>query len=230
MPVRPAMPADSSPISASEAMRRWSAADEPLRILLVARWPIGAVRAHLLTNYSALCAAGFRFTFVGPAGEAFDRLRTDFDGIEGLEFAAAPVEGRRCRLWPTIRALLCDRRYGLVHSHGFTAAVHATLANFGIAVPHLVTLHKPLHPNQFPGWIGCLKRWVLKRALHEADAIVTVSEEARVNLLEHVPSLRSRAHRLFIVADDVKAERLTTLLRSLTSRMLSPLPSEPIAA
>ncbi|HTU91286.1 MAG TPA: hypothetical protein VMF69_14495, partial [Gemmataceae bacterium] len=95
MPVRPAMSADSSVVSANEAMRRWADVSDRPRILLVARWPIGAVRAHLLSNYSALCAAGFRFTFVGPGGETLERLRAGFDGIDGLGFVPAPVEERR---------------------------------------------------------------------------------------------------------------------------------------
>ncbi|HTU90495.1 MAG TPA: glycosyltransferase [Gemmataceae bacterium] len=230
MPVRPAMSADSSVVSANEAMLRWAAVTDRPSILLVARWPIGAVRAHLLANYSALCAAGFRFTFVGPGGETLERLRAGFDGIEGLAFVAAPVEERRCRLWPTVRALLREGRFGLLHSHGITAAVHAALANLGIAVPHLVTLHKPLCPNQFPGWMGCMKRWMLKRALHQADAIVTANEGARANLLENVPSLRDSADQLFTMADDIKAERLTALLQSLATRTPLTLSSEPIAA
>ncbi len=230
MPVRPAMSADSSAISASEAMRRWAAASDTPRILLVARWPIGAVRAHLVANYSALCEAGFRFTFVGPAGESLERLRAGFDGVEGLGFVAAPVEDRRCRLWPTVRALLRDERFGLLHSHGITAAVHSALANLGIAVPHLVTLHKPLRPNQFPGWLGCLKHWMLKRALQQADAIVTAGSHAQANLLEHVPSLRDRVHRLFTIAEDIGAERLKVLMQSLATRTPLSLPSEPIAA
>jgi hypothetical protein len=230
MSVRPAVSADSAAVSASDAMRLWSAANHRPRILLVARWPQSGVGAHLLANYSALCAAGFRFTFVGPSGEALDRLRAGFDGIEGLGFIGVPVEERRCRLWPAIRALLREGRFGLLHSHGITAAAHAALANLGIGVPHLVTLHKPLRPNQFPGWLGCLKRWVLKRTLQQADAIVTADEDARANLLEHVPSLRDRAHRVVAVADDSQAEQLAAIVQMLADRKFSLLPSEPIAA
>jgi glycosyltransferase involved in cell wall biosynthesis len=230
MPVRPSPSVDPSTVSASEAMRRWSAGDGPPRVLLVARWPVGSVRSHLRAYYSALCRMGFRFTFVGPDDESLVQLRGDFEGIEGLGFVAAPLEDRRCRLWPSIRALLRDERFGLLHSHGITSAVHSALANLGIGLPHLVTLHELLRPNQFPGWLGCLKRWTLKRALHQADAIVTASTEARANLLEHVPSLRSRAHLLFTVPDGTQTERLAALLQSLAARTLSTLPSEPLAA
>jgi hypothetical protein len=230
MPVRPTTPVDSSAIPASEAMRRWAATSERPRILLVARWPIGAIRAHLLANYSALCASGFRFTFVGPAGDSLELLRAGFGDLEELGFVAAPVEERRCRLWPAVRSLLRSGRFGLLHSHGLTAAVHAALANLGIGVPHLVTLHKPLRSNQFPGWFGCLKQWMLKRALEQADAIATASDEARANLLEYVPSLRDRAERILTIANDEKAERLREVLQSLAVRMPVPLPSESLAA
>jgi glycosyltransferase involved in cell wall biosynthesis len=230
MPVRPALSADLSVFSASEAMRRWSAGGQRPRILLVARWPVGGVRAHLLGNYSALYEIGFRFTFVGPAGAALERLRTGFDGIKDLEIVAVPVENQRCRLWPIVQSLLREGRFGILHSHGLTAAAHASLANLGVGVPHLVTLHETLRPNQFPGWLGCLKRWMLRRALQQADAIATVGDDARANLLEHIPALRVRAHRLFTVPHGIQTERWTALLESLTARTPSPLPWQPLAA
>lgn len=230
MPVRPVPSVDLPPVSASEAMRRWATGGDRPRVLLVSRWPVGAVRAHLLANYSALCEAGIRFTFVGPAGEALERLRAGFDGIDGLEFAAVPVENQRCRLWPTLKELLRDGRFGVLHSHGLTAAAHSALANLGVGVPHLISLHETLRPNQFPGWLGCLKRWMLRRALQQADAIVTADDAARANLLEHVPVLRGRAQRLFTVPSGFQTERWLALLQSLTSRTPSTLPSEPLAA
>jgi glycosyltransferase involved in cell wall biosynthesis len=206
MPVRPPLFVESPPVSTSEAMRRWAVGGARPRVLLVARWPVAGVRAHLRANYLALCAAGFRFTLVGPDDESLLRLRTDFDGVEDVDFVAAPVENRRCRLWPVVRGLLREGRFGLLHAHGVTAAVHAALANLGIGVPHIVTLHEPLRDNQFPGWLGGLKRWTLTRALQQADAIVTASDGARANLLEHMPSLRGRADRLFAVPNGIPAE------------------------
>jgi glycosyltransferase involved in cell wall biosynthesis len=208
MPVRPATFADSSAIPAAEAMARWHADGEVLpRVLVVARWPVGGIRTHLLANYAALREPGFRFTFVGPADESLDSLRAGFGDIEGAGFVGAPVENRRCRLWPVVRGLLREGRFGLLHSHGVTAAVHAALANLGLGVPHVATLHEPLRANQFPGWIGRLKRWTLARALSQADAILTVSEDARANLLEHFPGLRGRADSVWTVPNGIHTAR-----------------------
>lgn len=230
MPVRPALSLDSLPVAASEAMRRWAAGDEPPRVLLAARWPINGVRAHLIANYSALYATGFRFGFVGPDDESLARLREGFDEREGLAFVAAPLENDRCRLWPVLRQLLRDGDYNLMHSHGLTATAHASLANLGIGVPHVVTLHQPLRPHQFPGWLGRLKRWTLTRALMRADAIVTASDDARANLLQHVSALRGCAERVIAMPHGTDADRLAELLRSIALRTSSTIPSQPLAA
>jgi hypothetical protein len=215
MSVRPALSLDALPVTASEAMRRWMGGSELPRVLLAARWPIRGVRAHLIANYSALYARGFRFAFVGPDDESLSWLRGGFDERDGLAFIGAAVENARCRLWPVLRGLLRDGGYTLLHSHGLTATVHASLANLGVGVPHVVTLHEPLRPHQFPGWLGRLKSWTLTRALTRADAIVTAGDDARANLLEHVPTLRDRAERVHVVPHDGDAERLAALLTEL---------------
>ncbi|HWG45953.1 MAG TPA: glycosyltransferase family 4 protein [Gemmataceae bacterium] len=203
----PAIFADSAAVAQPEAMaRRVSAAESRPRVLLVARWPVGGIRTHLLSNYSALSEAGFRFTFVGPANDSLDSLRAGFGDIEGAGFIGVPVENRRCRLWPVVRGLLREGRFGLLHSHGVTAAAHAALANLGVGVPHIATLHEPLRPTQFPGWLGRLKRWTLARALAQADTILTVSDDAQANLLEHFPALCSRTDRLLTVPNGIHAQ------------------------
>jgi len=106
-----------------------------------------------------------------------------------------------------VRGLLREGRFGLLHSHGITAAAHAALANLGVGVPHVATLHEPLRTTQFPGWLGPLKRWTLARALGQADAILTVSDDAQANLLEHFPALGTHADRLLTVPNGIHAQR-----------------------
>lgn len=207
MPVRPAILTDSSSVPTSETMRRWASGGVRPRILVVARWPVGGIRTHLLANYSALHQEGFRFTVVGPAGDALESLAAAFGAMDEVEFVGAPVENRRCRLWPVVRGLLRERRFGLLHSHGHTAAVHSALANLGSGVPHVITLHEPLRGNQFTGLLGRLKRWTLGRALAQADTILTVSDDARTNVLEYFAVLRSRGARVLTVPNGIPSWR-----------------------
>jgi len=37
------------------------------------------------------------------------------------------------------------------------------VAGFGVATPHVTTLHEPFRDGQFPGLLGRFKRWALGR-------------------------------------------------------------------
>jgi glycosyltransferase involved in cell wall biosynthesis len=175
----------------------------------VARWPVGGIRAHLGYNAPHLAAAGYRCTFVVPDDETLPAVREALGGLPDSEFAGVPVRDRNCALWKTVRLLVQSGRFSFVHAHGLTAAAHATLAVLGSAVPLLVTLHEPLRPAQFSGLFGTFKRWLLGRALARAKAIVTVSADARANLLRYFPNLRRHAHRIHAIANGIDAERYT---------------------
>src|SRR5262249_5009432 len=181
----------------------------PPRLLVVARWPVGGIHTHLATNYRAVAAAGYACTFVGPADRSLDGLREGVGHLPGAELVGVRVRGRRCRLWSAVRTLLSRGRFAPVHSHGMTAAAHTSLGNLGLGVPHVVTLHEPLRDGQFPGLSGRLKRWLLGRAVGGADVVVTVSDDARANLLRHLPALRAQAARVHVVPNGIDAIRYT---------------------
>jgi glycosyltransferase involved in cell wall biosynthesis len=174
------------------------------RVLAVARWPVGGIRTHLRYHYEPLAAAGYCFTFVGPDDASLQTLRAGLGCLAGAEFIGVPLRGRSCRLWSVVRRLLRTRRFALVHAHGLTAGVHCSFAEFALGVPLVVTLHEPLRPAQFPGLPGRFKRWAMGALLRRADRIVAVSEDARDNLLSHLPALGRRADRLITVPNGIE--------------------------
>ena len=180
------------------------------RILVVARWPVGGIRTHLLYNYSTVAAAGFGVTMVAPDDASLGALRDALVGIEGAEVVGVPVRWRKCRLWPTERRLLRSGRFNLLHSHGTTAAVHGTLARFGLGIPHVVTLHEPFRATQFGGFFGRIKRWVLGAMLRRADALITVSDDARGNLLEHLPGVRRAESKIMTIPNGINVAGYST--------------------
>ena len=177
------------------------------RVLAVVRWPVGGIRTHLLSNYPTAAAAGWRFTFVGPADGSLDALRESFRGVPRTETIGVPVRQKSCRLWPMVRGLLRDGGFDLIHSHGLTAAVHAAAANVGLRVPHVATLHEPLRSAQFSGLFGRLKRWALGRVMRRPDAVVVVSEDARANLVQFFPTLARRPDRLVTIPNGIRVRR-----------------------
>ena len=181
------------------------------QVLIVARWPVGGIRTHLGYNCPLLAAAGYRFTFVVPEDESLPALRETVGHLPDSEFISVPVSGRACPLWQTVRPLLRSGRFSLVHAHGLTAAAHAAMAGVGSDVPLLVTLHEPLRSEQFPGLAGAFKRWLLGRALATTASIVTVSQDARDNLLRFFPNLRKHADKIHAISNGIDAGRYACL-------------------
>jgi glycosyltransferase involved in cell wall biosynthesis len=177
------------------------------RVLVVARWPLGGIRTHLQYNFPTLTAAGYRCTFVGPDDGTLAMLRDGLDPIGEADYVAVPLRGRRCSLWSTVRELLRTEQFDLIHSHGLTAASHSEIARFGLDVPHVVTMHEPLRSGQFPGFLGRCKRWAMGRLLRRADALVTVSDDARENLLESLPALQAHPERILTIPNGIEADR-----------------------
>jgi glycosyltransferase involved in cell wall biosynthesis len=179
------------------------------RVLTVARWPVGGIRTYVLYNYPTLAAAGYRFTFVGPADTSFRAFGAELRDCDGAEFIQAPVRGRRCKLRSTVRRLLRTGRFAMVHSHGLTAAAQVALANLGLRVPHVVTSHDVFRPGQVAGPLGRMKLWVLGRLLRRATALVNVGDDARLNFLEYLPTLRSSSCRVVTIPNGIQLSRFT---------------------
>ncbi len=199
--------------------RQRNAIHQPARVLTVVRWPLGGIRTHIGYTYPELVRAGYRFTFVGPDTEALRTFARSLAHLEDSEFIGVPARGRRCPLWRTVRRLARQKRFGLIHSHGLTAAVHAVAGNFGLGLPHLATVHGVFAEEPFPGWTGRLKQWLLAHVLGRISTLVTVSEDVRSNLLECLPALEGSRARLLAICNGID----TGHFRASTEPLPSPL-------
>jgi glycosyltransferase involved in cell wall biosynthesis len=178
------------------------------RVLTVVRWPVGGIRTHLVYNYPTAAAAGYRFTFVGPADKTFDTFAAGLRGLPDCEFVGVPVRGANCRMAGAVRQQLRTRRFALVHSHGLTAAMQAATANIGLGVPHATTVHDVLRPEQFRGIRGWFKRRAMERLLRPLNAVVCVGRDVRANLLEYLPRLP--AERLVVIPNGIDTARFAS--------------------
>jgi glycosyltransferase involved in cell wall biosynthesis len=173
------------------------------RVLVAVRWPVGGIRTHILYNYPTAAEHGYRFTFVGPQDETFERFAASVACLPDSEFVGVPVGPPRCRMWPRLRRLLGTRRFSFLHSHGLTAACHGALAALGTGVPHLATVHDVLRPDQFPGLRGRLKRWLMGRMLRRVDEFILPGHDVHANLLDYLPVLRRGPCRLNIIPNGI---------------------------
>jgi glycosyltransferase involved in cell wall biosynthesis len=178
-------------------------AGDERRVLVAVRWPVGGIRTHILYNYPAAAEHGYRFTFVGPQDETFERFAASMACLPDSEFVGVPVRPPRCRMWPRLRRLLRTGRFTFLHSHGLTAACHGALAGLGTGVPHLATVHDVLRPDQFLGLRGRLKRWLMGRLLRRVDEFILPGHDVHANLLDYLPVLRRGPCRLHIIPNGI---------------------------
>jgi glycosyltransferase involved in cell wall biosynthesis len=174
-----------------------------VRVLVAVRWPVGGIRTHILYNYPTAAEHGYRFTFVGPADSTFERFSVSLGQLQGAELVGVPVDGPRCRMWPTLRRLLRTGRFAFVHSHGLTAAGNAALAAFGLGTPHLATVHDVFRADQFWGLRGWLKRWAMSWLLGRVTTFILPGRDVKANLLEYLPALGRGRCRLEVVPNGI---------------------------
>lgn len=176
----------SGPGSASMSKKR--------HVLSVMRWPLGGIRTYLLYTHPALVRAGWRITFVGPEGEHLDALAAEVADWPDVHCVAAPRGRSPAFLTRATKRLLREQEFTLVNSQGLGAAAQVEAARRlagkrGKRVPHVVTSHDVFPPGKHDGLKGWLRKRVLERLLRRAAVIINVTDDARENLLEHLPAV-----------------------------------------
>jgi len=193
------------------------------RLLTVMLHPLGGIRTYILYNYPTLARAGYRFTFVAPAGELFDAFQRDVRDVEErakqvrdmqswseTEFVPVPVARGNSDLRTTTRKLLKSGRFSLVHSQGFSAATMTVFANWGVGVPHAFTSHDVIRPPaQFPGILGRCKRLALGQILSRVDKIIVVSHDAEENHLRYLPALDRCRRKVVTIVNGIDSQRFS---------------------
>ena len=113
------------------------------RVLVPVTHPVGGIRTYLIYNLKHLHEAGYRFTFLAPAGNDFAILKNDTASWEGTEYIDIPRKKNGQELaslaviWQTLRT----QRFDLIHSQGIRCGTLVALTNFFRQIPHLMTLH-----------------------------------------------------------------------------------------
>lgn len=157
-----------------------------MKVLLVVRWPVGGIRTYLRYVYSQPCFAGLEFIVITPAMDLQPFMATVFVQNQ-LTYMETSHNNRD--MIRAIRAAVRQHRPDMLHSHGFSSALLSEVALIANQVPHLMTAHDVLLPQQFTGWQGRIKHWITARLFARLDAIHTVTKEAEDNFVSFFPAL-----------------------------------------
>ncbi|MGQ9592783.1 MAG: glycosyltransferase family 4 protein, partial [Planctomycetota bacterium] len=178
-------------------------------MLIVVSNPLGGIRSYLLYNLPHLADSGYVFTFLAPGGGAFDSFADDVKGYPGVAFVAVPKRNRRAFLFPRVRRALRSNRFTLIHSQGLRAGTEVCLANLGLRIPNIITLHDVIvSQNDVPGRFKWLKKSAIGHISAKADAIIAVSQDCAENYLNNFPRWKRARCRLVVVRNGVDVARL----------------------
>ena len=191
------------------------------RVLVVATYPLGGIRTYLLNNAPYLMEGGYVFTFLSPEGVAFDSFKNDVKSWPGIEWIDVSVRRQRFMLWPGVRRALRTKRFALVHSQGLRAGVEVAFANFFARVPHVITLHDVIVPqNDVPGRLKWFKKRITGFLTSRADVIIPVSQDCSQNHLDHFPEWKRGRCRVEVILNGVNVERLARVAETVDRNVL----------
>lgn len=156
-----------------------------IRLLVVARWPLGGIRTYMKYTYKYFPRDRFRITLLAPQEGEEAALAQDMEEM-GIAWVKADRVAGRNFLCGRIFQLLARQRFDVIQSQGFISAVHVHAANLFHNIPHVVTVHGILEDKYLgKGLLGKLKLKWLQQVINSAAVLYAVSRDMQ----EHVESL-----------------------------------------
>lgn len=184
------------------------------KILLVVRWPVGGIRTFIRYVYKNFDPNQWRFSIIAPE---IDEMRVLMEDLSGLDIAWIPVRGipddGSSGFWKITRCVarhLAREKYNLVHSHGFTSGLCASLPSFSRGIPHLMTSHDVINDDQFSGIKGGLKKIGMGTVFSLISKIHSVSYDAQDNLVSFFPGLAKKNGKLLVIPNGIDTDRFLT--------------------
>jgi len=171
------------------------------RVLLVVRHPVGGIRTYFKYIYGQEFFDQLDFTVASPDQDMLPLFEELFENRNFIFLHCANSVELFKHCWGYLRKNKVD----LVHSHGYTAGAMLVLPACYFGVPHLMTAHDVFQKNQFEGYKGKIKKWMLSLTFKRIDAIHTVSHDCSDNLLEYMPSLNRKKIYTILHGVDVDA-------------------------
>ncbi len=158
-----------------------------MKILLVARWPVGGIKTYFRYIYGTSTFKDAEIFLIAPADGLAEFLNTQ---LPNGRITLLPVKGDGKSIKTKLKQELAQGNYDLVHSHGFSASFFAQQIMWRSKTPHLMTAHDVFLPNTFVGFNGYLKRLAMRWLLGSVSRVLSVSDDARNNIFEYFPGLQ----------------------------------------
>ncbi len=180
------------------------------KILLVIRWPVSGLRTFICYTYKYFDPSQYDFTILLP--ETPEECQALENGLKHLNptyiklpfYEGFPTFSDHYNFEKEIIKTIIANKFDLIHSHGCTAGVYASLPAYLWRIPHIVTLHELLYDEYFTGKKGGIKQKILSFLLSKPDIIHLVSKDAKTNLLEYLPGLKNKQDKLIPILSGIE--------------------------
>lgn len=159
-----------------------------MKVLVLSRHPSGGIRTYFRYVYGHSSMSDVSLTFMNPETDAMAPIVASLGNVSEVVVAGNSTKS----LFTNLLQYLKRSKPDLIHSHGFTAAILASVPARLLGIKHIATTHDVFLPGQFPGPSGMLKRWVIGKVLALCTVINPVGEDARANLEQTYPALAKR--------------------------------------
>lgn len=176
-----------------------------MKILLVARWPVGGIRTYFRYIYSQDIFAADELVLLSPDIELADFLNQYFPKNR-IRFVA--TENTDADLRKAFMRIIAEEQFDVIHSHGFSAGALVCSVPRRLPAPHIMTAHDVFRREQFAGIKGRLKALLLNIGYWRVQGILTVGQDAYDNFKEFMPLVATK--KIHNIDHGVDSERFAS--------------------
>ncbi|RYG20354.1 MAG: hypothetical protein EOO07_05040 [Chitinophagaceae bacterium] len=156
-----------------------------MKVLLVIRWPVGGIRTFINYVYANFNSDEIELYFVLPNLPEVKMLQDKMTSLRCTWHITqtdrpSPLEISTL----TIKAAL-KHNVDIIHAHGFTSAIAVGWFLPFLSQPSVFTSHDILQANQFSGFKGKCKKWLMTVLLNRFSKIHSVSHDRMMNQCYH---------------------------------------------
>ncbi|MEW5746950.1 MAG: glycosyltransferase family 4 protein [Nitrospirota bacterium] len=184
---------------------------KPIRLLVVAHWPLGGIRTYMKYVYKYLPDRPERYaiTILASSTPEDGALKRDAEEVGARLITYDPHGGKGHPSRIIFREMLRNS-YDLIQSQGFISSLHVYPANLFFRVPHILTVHGILEERFLKGTTAPLKRAALSWVIRHVDALYAVSNDIMEHLYDNVPSLRTARCRRVVIKNGIDVQSFTS--------------------
>ena len=177
-----------------------------MKVLIPIRHPIGGIRTYLRYTYGRFNPEKYDLVIVYPQDyeneEDANRISTDLRRLR-LSVVLTKSKDPLLSLFLTILRLLINEHFDIIHSQGSTCGIIVSVINVIFRKPHIITFHETFDELSTFGKLSLFKSRVIGFLFSRADALNTVSNDAKFNLLKVFPNIVKQSHNITVIPNGV---------------------------